>query len=101
MSYRVSLSSDYEEPVKSKSLGILLLIIVVTLGAVGILLGSTILGAFFSLTTPLASNLGISPTATNLIMNTIPTDSFIAFYIFIGGLVGLAVYGILKIIFSL
>jgi hypothetical protein len=90
---------DDDTPVTTEKriLGIVGMIISVVGGAIAILLGSSIIGIFFTSFLPFTAGLPAQPVA---IINSIPTYAFIGFDVFIGVLVVTVVVGILKYIFN-
>jgi hypothetical protein len=79
-----------------KALGILGIFITGLVGAVAILSGSIILGAFFSV---FPACTGCSSQASG-VLSSIPTNAFIALYITVGGLVLVIIYSIYRVVFQ-
>lgn len=88
---------EEDNPTQSRVLGLVVLITVLITSGIALVIGSFVLGAFFTFFMPLATGL---PVDAATVMSSIPTDAFIAYYIFVGGIMLIAIFGIYRIIFG-
>lgn len=88
---------DEETSTSWRVLGLVVLITVLITSGIGLVAGALILGAFFTFFMPLTTGLPADPAA---IMAQIPTDAFLAYYIFVGGIMLITIFGIYRIIFG-